>query len=89
MHYTILVVDDQPDNLQVLAALVADHGLQSRCVTNGVMAIRTSLARPPALVLLDIKMPGMDGYEVCRQLKADERTRSVPIIFERPGRDSG
>ncbi len=67
----ILIVDDTPENLQVLSATLSDRGYKVRGVINGKMAIRAARSGSPDLILLDIKMPEMDGYEVCTQLKAD------------------
>ncbi|MDJ0704254.1 MAG: EAL domain-containing protein [Leptolyngbyaceae cyanobacterium MO_188.B28] len=77
----ILIVDDKPNNLRVLSTVLTDRGYEVRCVTNGPMALASAQRVLPDLVLLDIKMPDMDGYEVCRQLKADPLTRQTPIIF--------
>jgi PleD family two-component response regulator len=77
----ILVVDDTPDNLRVLSASLTERGYQVRCVKNGAMALLTANKEPPDLILLDIKMPEMDGYQVCEKLKADEHTREIPVIF--------
>jgi CheY-like chemotaxis protein len=77
----ILIVDDTPENLQVLSATLLDRGYKVRGVINGKMAIRAARAGSPDLILLDIKMPEMDGYEVCRQLKADPKTSEIPVIF--------
>lgn len=77
----VLVVDDTPDNLRVLSASLTDQGYRVRCVKNGAMALLTVKKEPPDLILLDIKMPEMDGYQVCKHLKADERTRHIPIVF--------
>jgi len=77
----ILVVDDMPDNLQVLSEILIREGYVVRPVTSGAMAFRTMAAALPELVLADIKMPGMDGYEFCRRMKAEERTREIPVIF--------
>ena len=78
---TVLIVDDTPENLKLMTGLLAvDY--DTRVANNGERALRVALeAMPPDLVLLDIMMPGMDGYEVCRRLKADARTRDVPVIF--------
>ena len=78
---SILVVDDIANNLRVLSALLKENGYQVRCAKNGSMALITAKKNPPQLIMLDIKMPDMDGYEVCRKLKADESTRDIPIIF--------
>ncbi|MFH7244751.1 MAG: EAL domain-containing protein [Spirulina sp.] len=77
----ILIVDDTTENLRVLSAALANHGYDVRGVINGEMALRTAQAAPPALILLDIRMPGMDGYEVCRRLKAIPKTQDIPVIF--------
>jgi two-component system, cell cycle sensor histidine kinase and response regulator CckA len=77
----ILVVDDTPASLKLLAGLLGEAGYRVRLAPDGELALRSARQRPPALVLLDVRMPGMNGYEVCRALKADEKTRSVPVIF--------
>ncbi|MCP2728286.1 response regulator [Limnofasciculus baicalensis] len=77
----ILIVDDTPENLQVLSATLSDRGYKVRGVIKGQMAIRAAKSAPPDLILLDIRMPEMDGYEVCERLKADPQTRDIPIIF--------
>ena len=78
---TILVVDDKPDNLRLLSAMLAERGYQTRKALNGLMALRSVQAEPPELILLDINMPDMNGYEVCQKLKSDEKTRDIPVIF--------
>jgi len=78
---SILVLDDMPDNLQVLSDILGREGHLVRPVTSAAMAFRTMTAALPDLILADIKMPGMDGYEFCRRLKADPGTRDVPVIF--------
>ncbi|WP_129672079.1 diguanylate cyclase [Candidatus Chloroploca sp. Khr17] len=78
---TILIVDDTPANLRLLAQLLADHQYEVRPVTKGTAALAAVRAAAPDLILLDIRMPDLDGYSVCEQLKADEATRSIPIIF--------
>ncbi|MES9956407.1 MAG: HD domain-containing phosphohydrolase [Sedimenticola sp.] len=77
----IMVVDDAVDNLKLLTDVLTSHGYQVRAVSNGKDALETVNLRKPDLILLDIKMPGMDGFEVCRRLKADGNTREVPVIF--------
>lgn len=77
----ILVVDDTPDNLRLLSDLLTNNGYKVRNVTNGKMALDAAQLKPPDLILLDIMMPGIDGYEVCRQLKLNKETSQVPIIF--------
>jgi putative two-component system response regulator len=78
---TILVVDDTPENLTLMAGLLKDQ-YDTRIANSGERALRVAHGDvAPDLILLDITMPGMDGYEVCRRLKADPRTREVPVIF--------
>lgn len=77
----ILIVDDTPANLRLLSKMLTEQGYNVRSVINGKMALTTTQAAPPDLILLDIRMPEMDGYEVCEQLKADEGTHDIPIIF--------
>jgi sigma-B regulation protein RsbU (phosphoserine phosphatase) len=78
---SILIVDDTPANLRLLSQMLGEQGYGVRAVTNGVRALTSAKAAPPDLILLDIKMPGMNGYEVCEQLKADPLTRNIPVIF--------
>lgn len=77
----ILVVDDTPDNVRLLTAMLNEQGYKVRKALSGRMAITACQMILPDLILLDINMPEMNGYEVCQQLKADERTREVPVIF--------
>jgi two-component system sensor histidine kinase/response regulator len=77
---TVLVVDDTPFNLRMVASLLQEQ-YQIKVSANGAKAINLCQAAPPDLVLLDVMMPEMDGFEVCRRLKADPRTAHVPIIF--------
>lgn len=77
----VLVVDDTPDNLQLISELLIDH-YRVKVANNGAKALRIAQGSPaPDLILLDIMMPEMDGYEVCRRLKADPQTRDIPVIF--------
>ena len=78
---TILVVDDTPANLRLLTTMLRDGGYKVRPVSGGEMALRAVEAKAPDLVLLDVNMPGMDGYEVCRRLKADPRWSDIPVLF--------
>ena len=78
---SIVIVDDMPDNLRLLADILKDKGYKVRPAPSGARALATIRKEPPDLILLDIMMPGMDGYEVCRQLKANESTKDIPIIF--------
>lgn len=77
----ILVVDDTLENLHLLSGILTKKGYQVRPVPNGKLALSAAQRIPPDLVLLDIMMPEMDGYEVCQQLKADEATKDIPVIF--------
>ncbi len=77
---TVLVVDDTPANLSLLNSLLKDQ-YRIKLANNGAKALELAAAAPPDLVLLDIMMPEMDGYEVCRRLKAAEPTSHVPVIF--------
>lgn len=77
----ILIVDDTLDNLRLLSAMLAEQGYEVRSVTNGSTALMGIRAQAPDLILLDINMPGMNGYEICQQLKADPQTREIPVIF--------
>ena len=77
----ILIVDDTPENLSVLRKLLTDKGYQVRPALNGEIALKAVQSRRPDLILLDIMMPGMDGYEVCKVLKSAEETSDIPVIF--------
>ena len=77
----ILLVDDNPTNLQVLLQTLSGRGYKLLIAKNGESALRIATKAKPALVLLDIMMPGMDGYEVCRRLKESSETRNITVIF--------
>ncbi|MEI2782626.1 MAG: response regulator [Candidatus Competibacter sp.] len=77
----ILVVDDTPANLRLLTNILAEQGYRVRPALGGALALRSVAMKPPDLILLDVRMPEMDGYAVCQQLKADPLVRSVPVIF--------
>jgi putative two-component system response regulator len=76
----VLVVDDAPENLMVMEAILADD-YTLKLVSNAREALDFAFATPPDLILLDVMMPGIDGYDSCRLLKADPRLFDVPIIF--------
>jgi diguanylate cyclase (GGDEF)-like protein/PAS domain S-box-containing protein len=78
---TILIVDDIPDNLRILSTALTENGYQVRCAKNAAMALMGARNASPDLILLDIKMPDVDGYEVCQRLKADPKTCDIPVIF--------
>ena len=78
---SILVVDDSPENLQVMAAVLKEH-YKVRVAINGERALALATApEPPDLILLDVMMPGMDGYEVCSRLKSNPATAGIPVLF--------
>jgi diguanylate cyclase (GGDEF)-like protein len=77
----ILVVDDTPASLKLLSDLLKAEGYEVRSAISGELALHSAESAPPELILLDIRMPIMDGYEVCRRLKAQPVTRDVPVIF--------
>ena len=77
----LLIVDDTLANLQLLTTMLRDEGYEVRGAPNGEIALKTVGSFQPALVLLDINMPDIDGYEVCRRLKADPATAGIPVIF--------
>lgn len=77
----ILIVDDLPENLAILTSMLSDQGYIVRPAISGPVALKTIRKAIPDMILLDIMMPGMDGYEVCRRVKADSRSRDIPVIF--------
>ena len=77
----ILIVDDTPENLSILRKLLTEKGYQVRPALNGEVALKAIQNQKPDLILLDIIMPGMDGYEVCRILKSNEASAHIPVIF--------
>ncbi|MBI2505733.1 MAG: sigma-54-dependent Fis family transcriptional regulator [Candidatus Latescibacteria bacterium] len=77
----VLLVDDQPTNLEVLCQVLEGHGYKVMLAPSAEVALRSVNRAVPDLILLDVMMPEMDGYEVCRRLKQEERTRAIPVIF--------
>ncbi|HEY9881198.1 MAG TPA: response regulator, partial [Leptolyngbyaceae cyanobacterium] len=77
----VLIVDDIPENLRLLTELLSQLGYSVRSVRSGQMALKTLQVKLPDIILLDIKMPDMDGYQVCERLKANRATQHVPVIF--------
>lgn len=77
----ILIVDDNPANLELLSGILSEQGYKVRLIPDGQLALMSVQSTRPDLILLDILMPEMDGYQVCQALKADERTQDIPIIF--------
>jgi len=78
---SILVVDDTPANLQLLAGMLKDRGYKVRPVPSGKLALQAARSESPDLILLDFNMPEMNGYEVCEHLKADDKLKAIPVIF--------
>ena len=78
---SILVVDDVPDNLRLLSGVLIRQGYEVRSAISGSIALMAAINLRPDLILLDVNMPQMDGYQVCECLKADDRTREIPVIF--------
>ena len=76
----VLAVDDTPENLDVVKGLLIPQYIVKAAI-NGMMALKIAEKQPPDIILLDVRMPGMDGYEVCRKLKASETTADIPVIF--------
>lgn len=81
IQHRLLIVDDVPTNIQVAASMLATSGYQMAFATDGASALKMAREQPPDLVLLDIMMPGMNGFQVCAQLKRMEETRGIPVIF--------
>lgn len=79
--YDILVVDDEIPNLRLLTQILSEEGYQVRPAERPQLAIESALAEPPSLILLDVRMPEMNGFQVCELLKQDSRTSDIPIIF--------
>lgn len=77
----ILIVDDQPDNLRVLSTMLRVRDYRVRGALNADLALQAAQTKPPDLILLDIMMPGVNGYELCQQLKDHPKTRNIPVIF--------
>lgn len=78
---SILIVDDVPANLHLLSGMLREHGYRVRPAPSGALALEAARHTPPDLVLLDINMPEMDGFEVCRRLKADPALQDIPVLF--------
>jgi PAS domain S-box-containing protein len=80
-HAEIMLVDDTLGNLKLLTEMLTTEGFKVRPANSGELALESVAVKLPDLILLDVKMPGLDGYEVCRRLKADENSCKIPIIF--------
>lgn len=79
--FTILIVDDVPSNLSVVVDLLEDSGYNVAIAQDGEEALQRAQLLQPDLILLDVMLPGADGFEICRRLKADEKTQDIPVIF--------
>jgi CheY-like chemotaxis protein len=77
----VMVVDDQPVNLKLMKDMLTQQGYSVRCFPRGRMALAAAGQQAPDLILLDINMPEMNGYEVCERLKADQKLAFIPVIF--------
>lgn len=80
-HSDILIIDDTPANLQLLSSILKDRGYEVRAVVSGEMGLIAAHTIMPDLILLDVKMPEMDGYQVCQELKKDAKLCDIPVIF--------
>ncbi|MFT5681269.1 MAG: FixJ family two-component response regulator [Myxococcota bacterium] len=80
-HQTILIIDDNPDNLRIAVDLLAAYSFDVRTARDGRIGLRRARNGEPDLILLDVQMPGIDGYETCKQLKADPDLADIPVIF--------
>ncbi|TGE32062.1 HD domain-containing phosphohydrolase [Desulfosporosinus sp. Sb-LF] len=77
----IMIVDDTPQNLKLLETMLGEEGYRISAFLDGAMALKAAAKKPPDLILLDINMPGLNGFEVCEQFKADQKLADIPIIF--------
>ena len=77
----VMIVDDNPANLALLEEMLCQRGYEVRSFPRGRLALAAASHEPPDLILLDINMPELDGYEVCRQLKSDPSLSGIPVIF--------
>lgn len=80
-EFKVLIVDDTPQNIQLLANILSTESYQVGFAQNGEDALKIATSSHFHIILLDVMMPGIDGFEVCKQLKADEKTRDIPVIF--------
>ena len=78
---TVLIVDDQAEGLEAMGEALRPLGFEVWLALDGETGLALARERQPDVILLDVMMPGIDGYEVCRRLKADEETRLVPVVF--------
>ena len=80
-NHSIVIVDDKPENIRLLAGILSEKGYRIRPAANGQQALTTIEKEAPDLILLDIMMPGLNGYEVCRILKNSRNAMDIPVIF--------
>ncbi len=80
-HFTVLLIDDDPANLAVLSNILERRGLELMTARSGEQGLEIARAGQPDLILLDVMMPGIDGFETCRRLKGDPATRAIPVVF--------
>ncbi len=80
-NYKVLIVDDLPENIQIVGKILKNKGIKVSFATNGKLALKSAIKILPDLILLDVIMPEMNGYDICKILKADESTKDIPIIF--------
>jgi CheY-like chemotaxis protein len=78
---TILVVDDEPDIVRVVVRILESQGHSVRTAADGFEALEKVAAEPPDAIILDVNLPRMDGFEVCRKLKGDQATRAIPVVM--------
>ncbi len=81
LEQDVLVIDDVEENVRLLSDILAQQGINVRRTTSPVLGLKSAKAKPPSLILLDIKMPQMDGFAVCQELKRDPVTNKIPVIF--------
>jgi len=86
MHYeyennTVLIIDDEPSNIHIVSEFLEAQGIEIMMSKNGIDGINRAIKGQPDLILLDIRMPSMDGYDICYKLKNEESTKDIPIIF--------
>src|SRR6185503_6971995 len=79
--FCVLIVDDDPDMAELLGRMLSQQGMQAQVATNGAAALEMIAASPPDLVLLDVQMPGPNGFDICRQLKSQEATALLPVVL--------
>jgi DNA-binding response OmpR family regulator len=77
----VMIVDDVPDNLYLLTTILKKHNYNIRLARDAKIALRSIRAKRPFIILLDVQLPGMDGFELCRILKEDDSTKGIPVIF--------